>query len=110
VSYSDVDVVVGVDRGARTKGESRMWGAILGRVLKHPVVAVVVAGGLLVALSVPALGMQFREPGTEGMSRSQPIVRPLDRIGAAFPRGSMQATTVIKAKDVTSPEVQAAIE
>jgi uncharacterized membrane protein YdfJ with MMPL/SSD domain len=86
-----------------------MWGGILDRVLKHPVVAVILAGGLLVALSVPALGMQFKEPGTEGMSRSQPIVRTLDRIDAAFPGGSMQATTVIKAEDVTTPEVQAAI-
>src|SRR4029450_514665 len=47
----------------KTRGESRMWNAILSRVLKHPVVAVVVAGGLLVAMSLPALGMQFKDPG-----------------------------------------------
>ena len=38
----------------------------------------ILAGGLLVALSIPALGMQFKEAGTEGMSRSQPIIRRLD--------------------------------
>jgi uncharacterized membrane protein YdfJ with MMPL/SSD domain len=92
-----------------TNGESRLWGAILDRVLARPVLSVVVAGGLLVALSVPALGMQFKNPGTEGMSRSQPIMRTLDRIDAAFPGGSVPATTVIKAKDVTTPDVQAAI-
>ena len=68
------------------------------------------AGGLLVALSIPALGMQFKEPGTEGMSRSQPIIQTLDRIDAAFPGGSVPASVVVKAKDVTTPEVQTAIK
>src|SRR3712207_5249008 len=54
--------------------------------------------------------MQFKEPGTEGMSRSEPIMQTLDRIDAAFPGGSIPATTVIKAKDVTTPEVQTAIK
>src|SRR3712207_42967 len=53
--------------------------------------------------------MQFKEPGTEGMSRSQPIIQTLDRIDAAFPGGSVPATTIIKAKDVTTPEIQGAI-
>jgi uncharacterized membrane protein YdfJ with MMPL/SSD domain len=96
-------------RRHRTNGESRLWGAILDRVLARPVVSVVAAGGLLVALSLPALGMQFKNPGTEGMSRSEPIMRTLDRIDAAFPGGSVPASTVIRAKDVTTPEVRAAI-
>ena len=91
-------------------GESRVWSAILDRVLARPLVSAILAGGLLVALSVPALGMQFKEPGTEGMSRSQPIIQTLDRIDAAFPGGSVPATVVVKAKDVTTPEVQAAIQ
>jgi uncharacterized membrane protein YdfJ with MMPL/SSD domain len=91
------------------KGESRMWGAILDRVLKRPLVSAIAAGGILVALSVPALGMQFKEPGTEGMSRSEPIMQTLDRIDGAFPGGTVPAITVVKAKDVTTPEVQGAI-
>ena len=68
------------------------------------------AGGLLVAMSLPALGMQFKEAGTEGMSRSQPIIQTLDRIDAAFPGDSTPASVVVKAKDVTTPEVQTAIK
>src|SRR5687767_8866516 len=45
------------------KGESRVWAAILTRVLKRPLVSTVIAGGLLVALSVPALSIQFKNPG-----------------------------------------------
>ena len=74
-------------RRHKNKGESRVWNAILNRVLARPVVSVILAGGLLVALSIPALGMQFKEAGTEGMSRSQPIIQTLDRIDAAFPGG-----------------------
>ena len=68
------------------------------------------AGGLLVALAIPALGMQFKEPGTEGMSRSQPIIQTLDRVDAAFPGGTLPANVVVKAKDVTTPEVKQAIQ
>ncbi len=93
-----------------TNGESRVWSAILDRVLARPLVSAIAAGGLLVALSIPALGMQFKEPGTDGISRSQPIMRTLDRIDAAFPGGSVPATTIIKADDVTRPQIQAAIK
>jgi uncharacterized membrane protein YdfJ with MMPL/SSD domain len=97
-------------RRHKNKGESRVWNAILNRVLARPVVSVLLAGGLLVALSIPALGMQFKEAGTEGMSRSQPIIQTLDRIDAAFPGNTLPATVAIKAKDVTTPEVQDAIK
>jgi RND superfamily putative drug exporter len=97
-------------RRHRNGGESRVWSAILDRVLARPLVSVIAAGGLLIALSIPAMDLQFKEPGTEGMSRSEPIIQTLDRIDAAFPGGNVPATTVIKAKDVTTPEIQAAIE
>src|SRR3954471_17383296 len=91
------------------KGESRAWSAIVTRVLRRPLVSGVVAAGLLVALCVPALGIQFKEPGFDGYSRSQPVIQTYDRLQAAFPGGAVPATTVIKAKDVTAAPVQAAI-
>jgi RND superfamily putative drug exporter len=92
------------------KGESRLWGAILTRVLKRPLVSTVIAGGLLVALCVPALGLQFKNPGFDGYSRSQAVIQTLDRLEAAFPGGAVPATVVVKAQDVTVAPVQAAIE
>jgi uncharacterized membrane protein YdfJ with MMPL/SSD domain len=91
------------------KGESRVWGAILTRVLKRPGVSTVVAGGLLVALCVPALGIQFKNPGFDGYSRSQPVIQTHDRLQAAFPGGAVPATIVVEADDVTAAPVQAAI-
>jgi uncharacterized membrane protein YdfJ with MMPL/SSD domain len=90
-------------------GESRVWGAILTRVLRRPLVSALLAGGLLVALSIPVLGIQFKDPGFDGYSRSQPVIQTHDRLQAAFPGGAVPATTVIKAGDVTAAPVQAAI-
>ncbi len=97
-------------RRHQAKGESRVWGAILTRVLKRPLVSALVAGSLLVALSIPALGIQFKEPGFDGYSRSQPVIQTYDRVQAAFPGGAVPALTVIKADDVTAAPVQAAIQ
>ena len=97
-------------RRHKSKGESRVWGAILTRVLKRPLVSTLLAGGLLVALCIPALGIQFKEPGFDGYSRSQPVIQTYDRVQAAFPGGAVPAATVIKATDVTAAPVQAAIK
>jgi uncharacterized membrane protein YdfJ with MMPL/SSD domain len=91
------------------KGESRIWAAVLARVLKRPLVSTVIAGGLLVALCIPALGIQFENPGFDGYSRSQPVIQTHDRLQAAFPGGAVPATTVIKADDVTAAPVRSAI-
>ena len=80
-------------RRHQAKGESRVWGAILTRVLKRPLVSALVAAGLLVTLSVPALGIQFKDPGFDGYSRSQPIIQTYDRLQAAFPGGPAPATS-----------------
>src|SRR3712207_3927089 len=92
-----------------TQGQSRLWGAVVDRVLRHPLVSAVAATGVLVALTVPALGMQFKDPGTEGFSRSVPIVQTYDRLQEAFPGGALPAVVVVKAPDVTAPAVRAGI-
>jgi len=94
----------------RTKGESRVWGAILARVLARPVVSIVVAGGLLVALAIPALGLHTINPGVAGLPRSLPIMQTYDRLEAAFPGGSEPAAVAVQAGDVRAPAVQSGIE
>jgi uncharacterized membrane protein YdfJ with MMPL/SSD domain len=97
-------------RRHQAKGESRVWNAVLTRVLARPLVSTLVAGGLLVALGIPALGIQFKDPGFDGYSRSQPVIQTYDRMQAAFPGGAVPALTVIKAEDVTAAPVRAAIQ
>ncbi|MDQ3161883.1 MAG: MMPL family transporter [Actinomycetota bacterium] len=96
-------------RRHKTRGESRVWAAILDRVLKRPLVSALVAGGLLVALTIPAFSMQTLNPGITGLPRDLDVMQAYDRIDAAFPGGAVPAVTVVKADDVTTPEVQGAI-
>ena len=97
-------------RRHKAKGESRVWNAVLPRALKRPLASTLIAGGVLVALCIPALGIQLKQPGFDGYSRSQPVIQTYDRVQAAFPGGAVPATTVIKAADVTAAPVKAAIE
>jgi uncharacterized membrane protein YdfJ with MMPL/SSD domain len=97
-------------RRHKTKGESKVWGAILDRVLKRPLVSVLVAGGLLLALTIPAFSMHTVNPGVSGLPRDLEVMQTYDRIEAAFPGGPVPAEIVVKADDVTTPEVQGAIE
>jgi len=93
------------ERGA----EPKVWGAVVDRVLRRPVVSAVVAGGLVVALVVPAFGLHTSVPGLQGLPSGLPIVKTLNRIQAAFPGGAQPAQVVIQARDVSSPRVQGAI-
>ena len=93
----------------RNGGEPRVWGWILDRVLRRPVVSVVLAGGLLVALTIPALSMTTINTGTNGLPRSLPVMQTYDRIQAAFPGGPQPALVTVQAQDVTAPAVQAGI-
>ena len=89
-----------------SKGESRVWAAILSRVLKRPLLSTVLAGGLLVALCIPALGLQFKNPGFDGYSRSQAIMQTHDRLQAAFPGGAVPARP--SSRPMTSPPPRSA--
>ena len=90
----------------RASGESRTWAFIIDRVLRRPVISLVLSAGLLVALALPALGMHTVDPGTVGLPRSLPIMHTYDRIQAAFPGGPTPAIVVVKSRDVTSRGVQ----
>ncbi len=89
--------------------ESRAWGWLTDRVMRHPIVAVVIAGGALVALSIPALGMQTKLPGVESSDKSQPVIQTYLKVQKAFPAEADYATVVVKAADVNAPQVQKAI-
>jgi RND superfamily putative drug exporter len=93
--------------GRKPRRESRIWGALLDRVLKHPVVATVAAGAVLLALAVPALSLQTSQTGLEGFT--SPAVEPFQRLSEAFPGSPSPAVVAIKADDVTAPQVKAAI-
>ncbi|HEX4364738.1 MAG TPA: MMPL family transporter, partial [Solirubrobacteraceae bacterium] len=93
----------------RSGGQSRVWSWILDRVLSRPLVSALMATGVLVALALPALGMHTLTPGIDGLPADQPIRQTYDRVQAAFPGTTEPADVVVRASDVTSPQVQAGI-
>jgi uncharacterized membrane protein YdfJ with MMPL/SSD domain len=94
----------------RRKGEGALWGAILDRVLKRPLVSVIVSAGLLIALAAPALNMHTYMPGPETYPRSIPVMKTYDKIQDAFPGEVIAAQVVVKADDVRTPAVQKSIK
>ena len=75
--------------------------------MRRPVVSIVVAGGLLVALAIPALGMNVVQTGTDDLPQDLPVMQTYDRYTEAFPTEANAVTVVVKADDVRSGEVAA---
>jgi uncharacterized membrane protein YdfJ with MMPL/SSD domain len=93
----------------RASGESRIWDAVLGAVLRRPAVSAVVSAAALLALAVPALQLHTQLPSFTDLPKSISIVRTYDEIQSVFPGAQTPADVVIKARDVTTPEAKAAI-
>ena len=97
-----------VHRLRRSDREGGVWGAIVERVLRRPVLSVVLAGGLLVALCIPAFGIQTVSTGVQGLPPDLAVTKTLNRVEATFPGGPTPAVVVVKG-DVTSDRAEKAI-
>ena len=89
-----------VGRLRRDNGEGRIWGAIVDRVLRRPLLSAVLAGGLLLALAAPALQLRIATPGPDTFPKSLAVVKTYDRMQQAFPGTALPANVVVKAPDV----------
>jgi putative drug exporter of the RND superfamily len=94
---------------ARAGGESRLWGAVVERVLRRPLIAALLAGAALLALAAPALGLHTARPGVGDLPQNLAAVETLNRVERAFPGAPDPAAVAVEAADVTAPGVQAAI-
>src|SRR3954454_21429638 len=61
-------------------GESRVWGAILTRVLKRPALSAVLAAAVLLALAIPAFSMHTVQTGTDDLPRKLEVMKVYDRM------------------------------
>jgi uncharacterized membrane protein YdfJ with MMPL/SSD domain len=105
----------GVDRGRIPifRGRPRddgPWGGFIGGVLRRPVGAVLVSGGALVLLALPAAGMHTKLPNLTDLPHDLKIVRTYERIQQAFPGSQTPAQVVVKAPRVDTPALRHAYQ
>ena len=89
-----------VDRGRipflpqlATARESPFWAGVVDCVMRRPVLAMCLSGGLLVALAIPALGMNVAKPSSAALSSASQSELAA-RITGEFPSTSARAIVV----------------
>ena len=92
----------------RADGESRLWGAILDRVLRRPLASALTATAVLVALAIPALSLNTAISGLDALPASLEEMQSYNRVNDAFPGGATPAVVAI-AGDASDPELRAAV-
>jgi RND superfamily putative drug exporter len=97
-------------RPERRTGEARAWSAVLDRVLRRPLVALVLAGSVLVVLAIPVFHIHTADSGVDGLPRSLEIMQTYDRMQAAFPGETFSADIVVEGRNLDAAEVRAATE
>ncbi|HYK33775.1 MAG TPA: MMPL family transporter, partial [Streptosporangiaceae bacterium] len=94
---------------ARTRGDrSRLWGALVARVVRRPVIWGGVAVVALAALALPALSMRLGSPNID-LPSNLPVVRTLALIQRDFPGGPAPAQVVVAGPGVQSRGMASAL-
>src|SRR5881227_1209115 len=98
-----------VHRRRRSVREGGAWGGIVDAVLRRPLLSASLAGGLLIALAIPALQMHMATPGPDTFPQKLAVVKTYDRMQQEFPGNALPANVVIKSSNVNAPTVRNAI-
>ncbi len=102
--------VPGLGRLRNRVARVAIWSRIVDRVLRRPLLSASLATGLLVAMAIPAIGMDIGTPNTSAsLPQDQPIVQTFNRVTEAFPSETSSLQVVLKAEDVTAPAVEAGL-
>ncbi len=76
------------------------------RVTRRPWLSTVIAGGALVASSVPALNMKIVVSSVDDLPQDLPVIETYNRLKDAFPKEGVTVDAVVEGEDVRS-DVQA---
>jgi uncharacterized membrane protein YdfJ with MMPL/SSD domain len=98
-----------IGRRRRPAGDSRFWAALTGRVMRQPVLSILLAGGLLVALAIPALQLKSVTSGVEDLPQDIPVIQTYNTVKDVFPSEGVTATVVVEADDVRSGDAATGI-
>jgi len=87
---------------------SRLWAALVRRVVARPAIWGVTAAVALIALAAPALGMRLGEPAVD-LPPGQSVAVTAAAIQRAFPQAPAPAEVVVTGPGATGPRVLAAV-
>jgi uncharacterized membrane protein YdfJ with MMPL/SSD domain len=98
----------GAERG--TGAEGRFWGAIVGTVMRRPVVSLVLSVGALLALALPVLAFQTGEAGIRTMPDRFPSKQGFIALEQEFGVGTTDDVQVVVDGAVAASPTRAAID
>ena len=87
---------------------SKLWAALVRRVVRRPLLWGGAAAVAMLALAAPALGMRLAYPVND-VPKTVPVVATFDRIQQAFPQAPSPAMVVVTGADLTGPAARNAI-
>jgi len=93
----------------RGVGESRFWSSLTGAVMRRPGLALLLAGGLLVALAIPALSLKGVNADIDELPGDLAVIQTYNEVKKVFPAEGVTATVVMEVPDVQAGAPTAAI-
>ena len=93
----------------RAGSEGRFWGAIVDRVMRRPVLSLVLAGGLLLALAVPVLGLDTGTSGAATLPDRFESKQGYLLLREEFPKESTEPVEIAVAGDIGGSSVEGAL-
>ncbi|MEV8638427.1 MMPL family transporter [Streptosporangium sp. NPDC051023] len=96
-------------RQERGTGDGRLWRTLLLPASRHPVLTLVVSVLAMIALALPALGMELRVLNRDSHSREIPALRIHDRMTVAFPELRTRHHIVVRDERSRTKEVGQAL-
>jgi putative drug exporter of the RND superfamily len=106
--WADRGKVPFLGRRSTAARPSRLWAALVSRVVRHPAAWGGVAAAAMIALTIPAFGMRLGNALID-LPGNVPVAQTLAKISAAFPGRPAPAEVVLTGKDLGRPAVHAAI-
>jgi RND superfamily putative drug exporter len=94
----------------QSTGESRFWSPIITRVMRRPWLSILLAGGALIALAVPALRLNLATSGPDDLPQDLQVIQTYNLVRAAFPVEGVTADVVVSGEDVRTGAIGSAIE
>ena len=84
-----------------------IWPRVITAVTRRPKLWGGLAATVLVAMAIPATGMDLGNPPmADSLPKDEPVVQTFNHVREAFPAESSGVSVVLKAHDVSAPAVQ----